>query len=84
MCSFRGIARLFPFTPRYGSPVALAAGGSYSVSGVVAALGKVGQGTLVVKYSGGGQAPLVSTRAYFRPKVNPGNISYGRDSRPTS
>ena len=61
----------------YGSPVATAAGGSYSVSDVVAALGKGGQGTLVVKYSGDGQAPLVSTRVYFRPKVNPGNISYG-------
>jgi hypothetical protein len=61
----------------YGSPIAIVAGGSYSVSDVVAALGTGGQGTLVVTYSGGGQAPLVSTRVYFRPKVNPANISYG-------
>jgi PKD repeat protein len=61
----------------YGNPIAIAAGGSHSVSDVVADLGMGGQGTLVVKYSGGGQAPLVSTRVYFRPKVNPSNISYG-------
>jgi len=61
----------------YVSPDPIGAGGSYSVSDVVAALGKAGQGTLVVKYSGGGQTPLVSTRVYFRPKVNPSDISYG-------
>src|ERR1700693_3932859 len=62
----------------YGSPVAIASGGSYSVSDVVAALGvQRGQGTLVVKYEGGTQAPLVTARLYFQPKVNPGNISYG-------
>lgn len=61
----------------YGSPISVGAGGSYSVSDVVAALGKTGQGTLVIKYTGGSQSPLVSTRVYFQPKINPANISYG-------
>jgi PKD domain-containing protein/List-Bact-rpt repeat protein len=62
----------------YGNVVALGPGGSYSVNDVVAALnGGNNKGTLVVQYKGGSQAPLVSARVYFQPKVNPGNISYG-------
>lgn len=62
----------------YSGPVALAPGGSFSVTDVVAALnGGNNKGTLVIQYKGGTQAPLISARVYFQPKVNPGNVSYG-------
>jgi PKD repeat protein len=62
----------------YSGPVALTPGGSFSMTDVVAALnGGNNKGTLVVQYKGGTQAPLVSARVYFQPKVNPGNLSYG-------
>lgn len=62
----------------YSGPVALAPGGSFSATDVVAALnGGNNKGTLVIQYKGGTQAPLVSARVYFQPKVNPGNVSYG-------
>ncbi len=62
----------------YSGPVALAPGGSFSVTDVVASLnGGNNKGTLVIQYKGGTQAPLVSARVYFQPKVNPGNVSYG-------
>jgi hypothetical protein len=61
----------------YGSPITVVAGGTYSVADVVAALnGGLNKGTLVIKYDGG-SAPLVSSRVYFAPKVNPNNIAYG-------
>ncbi len=61
----------------YGTPITLLAGGTYSSADVVSALnGGNNKGTLVVKYSAG-EAPLVSTRVYFAPKVNPNNVSYG-------
>ncbi len=62
----------------YSGPVALAPGGSFSVTDVVASLnGGNNKGTLVIQYRGGTQAPMVSARVYFQPKVNPGNVSYG-------
>ncbi len=62
----------------YGSAVPLGPGASYSVSDVVTALnGGNNKGTLVIQYKGGSQAPLVTARVYFQPKVNPRNISYG-------
>jgi hypothetical protein len=61
----------------YGNTITVVPGGTYSVAEVVTALnGGNNKGTLVVEYSGG-DAPLVSTRVYFAPKVNPNNIAYG-------
>ena len=62
----------------YGSSVALGPGGSYSVGDVVAALnGGNNKGTLVVRYQDSTQAPLVTARVSFQPKVNPNDSSYG-------
>ena len=62
----------------YGAPVALPPGGSFSISDVVSALnGGNNKGTVVIRYTPGTRAPLVTARVYFQPKVNPGNVSYG-------
>ncbi len=62
----------------YGTPVALASGSSLSINDVIAFLnGGFNKGTVVIKYTPGTRAPLVSARVYFQPKVNPGNVSYG-------
>jgi len=62
----------------FGAPLALPTGGSWSATDVVSYLnGGNSKGTVVIKYSGGSAAPLVSARVYFQPKTNPGNISYG-------
>ena len=62
----------------YDTPTALAPGSSRSIRDVVAYLGSSNnKGTVVIRYQNSAQAPLVSARVAFQPKVNPGNISYG-------
>ncbi len=62
----------------YGAPTALGPGGSQSFRDVVGYLnGGNNKGTVVIRYQNSAQAPLVTARVAFQPKVNPGNISYG-------
>ncbi len=62
----------------YDTPVALGPSGSRSIKDVVAYLGgSNAKGTVVIRYQNSAQAPLVSARVAFQPKVNPSNISYG-------
>jgi hypothetical protein len=62
----------------YDPPIDLGPNSSKSIRDVVAYMnGGNNKGTVVIRYQNSAQAPLVSARVAFQPKVNPGNVSYG-------